>query len=76
MKRTLIKLTKLAALIWVAVYSPILGAVSVIFLLLMFSPRTRKGTNSTANTTAELNPANGLPMDGEVDILGNPYGCD
>lgn len=39
-------------------------------------------TDSTSNSTfndfsmSDINPANGLPMVGAVDIEGNPYGTD
>ena len=28
------------------------------------------------NMGGTINPANGLPMAGAVDVQGNPYGCD
>ena len=32
--------------------------------------------NSLFDDAFSINPANGLPMCGSVDIEGNPYGCD
>lgn len=44
----------------------------------VFVPDTTLSSTSSdiCNDDPGINPANGLPMIGAVDIEGNPFGCD